>query len=221
MEEKFSLKSFYKQYQTDPNELVINGRKFKILLPGNLSQFINSQDVMHDFPLWAKIWPASWVLASHLAEIPVSAEKDFLEIGGGAGMVSIVAAAFGHHITMTDYDADALRFAHANAIINECPGLSIQHLDWNHPQLAGQFDYIVASEVSYKKEDIDSLLMLFKNSLKSGGKVLLAGEMRKLSKVYFKALETMFDIRVLKKTLRSDSEEIAIFIFRMTLKGMQ
>jgi hypothetical protein len=45
--------------------------------------------------------------------------------------------------------------------------------------------------------------------------------MRKLSKDYYKALETLFDIRVLKKTLRSDSEEIAIFIFRMTLKGAQ
>ena len=35
------------------------------------------------------------------------------------------------------------------------------------------------------------------------------------------ALRSMFDLRVIKKTLRSDSEEIAIFLFRMTLKGMQ
>jgi predicted nicotinamide N-methyase len=198
---------------------VINGRKFKILLPGNITQFINTHDAMHNFPLWAKIWPASWILASHLAEMPVSAERRFLEIGGGAGMVSIAAAAFGHHITMTDYDADALQFARANAIINECPGLSIQHLDWNHPRPMNPFDYIVASEVSYKKEDIEPLLMLFKKSLKTGGEVLLSGEMRKLGKAYYKALETIFDIRVLKKTLRSTSEEIKIFIFRMTFKG--
>jgi hypothetical protein len=61
-------------------------------------------------------------------------------------------------------------------------------------------------------------MMLFKNSLKTGGEVVLAGEMRKLSKDFYKALETMFDIRVLKKILRSDSEEINIFLFRMTLK---
>jgi hypothetical protein len=76
----------------------------------------------------------------------------------------------------------------------------------------------VASEVSYKEEDIQSLMMFFKNSLKTGGEVILAGEMRKLSKGLYKTLETLFDIRVHKKILRSDSEEIDIFLFRMKLK---
>jgi predicted nicotinamide N-methyase len=214
----FSLEIFNKEYETDTNELVVNGRNFKILVPANLTQFIDSNDVMQDFPLWAKVWPASWVLAGFLAEMPVSEEKHFLELGGGVGLVSIVAASFGHRITMTEYNPDALQFAHANAMINQCPGLNIQTLDWSQPRLTGQFDYIIASEVFYKKEDINPLLTLFKKSLATGGEVLLAGEMRKLGKDYYEALETMFDIRVLKKTLRSDSEEIAIFLFRMTLK---
>ena len=218
MEQTFSLEAFYKQYQTDTTELVVNGHKFKILLPKDLLQFINTEDVMQEFPLWAKIWQASWVLAGHLAEMPVAAEKDFLEIGGGIGLVSIVATAFGHRITMTEYNPDALQFARANALINECPQLNIRRLDWNHPRLMGQFDYIVASEVSYRAEDIQPLLMLFKNSLKTGGEVILAGEMRKMSKDFYKALETLFDIRIFKKMLRSDSEEINIFLFRMTLK---
>jgi hypothetical protein len=76
----------------------------------------------------------------------------------------------------------------------------------------------VASEVSYREKDIQPLQMLFKNSLKTGGEVILAGEMRKLSKDFYKVLETMFNIRVIKKTLRSASEEIHTFLFRMTLK---
>jgi len=218
MEQTFSLKAFYKQYQTDTTELVVNGHKFKILLPKDLLQFINTDDVMQEFPLWAKIWQASWVLAGYLAEMPAAAEKDFLEIGGGVGLVSIVAAAFSHRITMTEYNPDAIQFARANARINECPQLNIRRLDWNHPRPMGQFDYIVASEVSYRAEDIQPLLMLFKNNLKTGGEVILAGEMRKMSKDFYKALETLFDIRVFKKMLRSDSEEITIFLFRMTLK---
>ena len=218
MEQQFSLEAFYKQYETDTTELVVNGHKFNILLPKDLLQFINTDDVMQEFPLWAKIWPASWVLAGYLAEMPVAAEKNFLEIGGGTGLVSIVAAAFGHRIIMTEYNPDALQFARANALINECPQLKIQQLDWNHPRLAGQFDYIVASEVSYRAEDIQPLLMLFKNSLKTGGEVILAGEMRKLSKDFYQTLETLFDIRVHKKILRSDSEEVNIFLFRMRLK---
>ena len=221
MHKTFSLDDFHKKYETDPGELVINGRKFKILLPRNLNRFINSDDVMQDFPLWAKIWPASWVLAGFLAELPVSEGKRFLEIGGGVGLVSIAAASFGHHITMTEYNPDALQFARANALINQCPGLDIQKLDWNKPRLEGRFDYIVASEVSYKKEAIKPLLNIFNNSLAKDGQVLLAGEMRKLSKDYYEVLETVFDIRILKKVLRSENEEIAIFIFRMTLKGDQ
>ena len=214
----FSLESFYKEYETETNQLAFNGRKFQIMLPKDLHKFINPDDVMREFPLWAKIWPASWVLAGYLADLQVAAEKNFLEIGGGIGLASIVAASFGHCITMTEYNPDALQFARANALINECPQLNIQELDWNHPRLTGQFDYIIASEVSYREEDIQALLALFKNSLKTGGEVIIAGEMRKLSKDIYKTLETMFDIRVLKKTLRSDDEQISIFLFRMNLK---
>lgn len=214
----FTLDDFHKEYETDINELAITGRRFQILLPKDLQRFIHADDVMQDFPLWAKIWPASWVLAGYLAEMPVAADKRFLEIGGGIGLVSIVAAAFGHHILMTEYNPDALQFARANALINQCPQLNIQELDWNRPRLSGQFDYIVASEVSYREKDIQPLQMLFKNSLKTGGEVILAGEMRKLSKDFYKVLETMFNIRVSKKTLRSASEEIHTFLFRMTLK---
>ena len=55
----FYLESFYKAYETEPTELAINGRQFRIMLPKDLHQFINPHDVMHGFPLWAKIWPAS------------------------------------------------------------------------------------------------------------------------------------------------------------------
>ena len=214
----FSLDAFHKEYETDVTELVINGRKFQILVPKDLDRFLNTADVMQDFPLWAKIWPASWVLAGHLAQMPVAADRRLLEIGGGIGLVSIVAATFGHRITMTEYNPDALQFARANALVNECPQLNIQHLDWNRPHLTAQFDCIVASEVSYREEDLQPLLMLFLNRLKKSGEVILAGEMRKLSKDFYKVLESRFNIRVLKKTLRSASEKINIFLFRMTLK---
>ena len=214
----FSLQSFHKAYETDTTDLVIHGRKFQMLLPKDLSPFIHTQDLLHEFPLWAKIWQASWVLAGYLAEMPVAAEKRFLEIGAGVGLVSIVAACCGHRITMTEINPDALQFARANALINGCPNLKILALDWNRPRLENQFDYIVASEISYRKEDLQPLLGLFKNYLKPGGEVILAGEMRRLSKKFYKRLETVFKIRVQKKILRSGSEETNIFLFRMVLK---
>ncbi len=215
----FSLESFHKKYETEITEVVVSGRKFQILLPKLLSQFINTHDVFHEFPLWAKIWQASWVLADYLAGMPVEDRKQFLELGAGAGLVSIAAASFGHHITMSEHNFDALQFARANALINECPRLPIIDLDWSHPQLPGQFDYIVASEVIYKKEDCQPMLKLLKSCLKPDGQVILAGELRKSSMDFYKELETGFNIRVQKKILRSDNEEVNIYLFRMTLKG--
>ena len=214
----FSLDSFYKQYETETTELVINGRKFRILLPKDISGFIDPDDVLHDFPLWAKIWRASWALACFLAEMPVAAGKNLLEIGAGAGLVSIVAASFGHNITMTEFNPDALRFAQANAVINGCPQLPIRELDWNRPQLIETFDYIVASEVTYKKEHVKALLKLFKSYLRPGGAVYLTGEMRKVSRDFYQQLDIAFDIKVQKKILRLAGEETAIFLFQMTAK---
>lgn len=215
----FSLESFYRQYDTDTTELVISGRKFQMLLPKDLTGFINPDDVFHEFPLWAKIWPASWVLAGFLAEMPVAAGKNWLEIGAGVGLVSIVAASFGHRIIMTEFNPDALQFAHANAVINGCPRLPIRRLDWNRPGLAEAFDYIVASEVTYKKEHVAALLKLFRTYLKPDGMVYLAGEMRRVSRDFYQHLESAFDIRVQKKILRSGGEETAVFLFQMTAKA--
>ena len=214
----FSLDSFYKEYESETNEVIVNSRKFKILLPKYLSGFVNTYDVFHEFPLWAKIWPASWVLAGHLDTMPVDTEKSFLEIGAGAGLVSIVAAACGHRITMTEFNRDARQFARANAHINGCSHLPIMALDWNRPNLSEQFDYIVASEVSYRQEDWQPLLKLFETYLKPEGKVILAGEMRKTIKNFYNHLETVFNIRVQKKVLRSSEEEISILIFHMSVK---
>ena len=215
----FSLESFLDKYETDTTEVAVNGRKFQILLPKHLFEFVNPHDVLHEFPLWVKIWPASWVLAGYLAEIPVDAQKRFLEIGAGAGLVSIVACSWGHRVTMTECNADALLFARANAHINNCPRLPIMELDWRHPRLEGKFDCIVGSEVFYKKEELQPLLALFKTYLKPGGQIILAAEMRRMSKEFYKALAAEFDIRVHKKVLRSENEQIHIFLFRMSSRN--
>jgi len=212
----FSLESFHKEYDTITSELVINGRQFQMLLPKDLTRFINTRDVFNEFPLWAKIWPASWVLADYLAGMPVAPTKKILEIGAGTGLVSIAAASFGHDITLTESNPDALQFARANALTNGCAQLPILELDWNRPQLKHTVDYIVASEVTYKKDDLQSLLSLFKQCLNPDGEVLLSGEMRKGSKDIYQQLESGFKIRAQKKMLRSNGEELAIFLFRMT-----
>jgi 2-polyprenyl-3-methyl-5-hydroxy-6-metoxy-1,4-benzoquinol methylase len=216
----FSIEAFYQEYETESNEAVINGKKFNILLPKHLEGFINPIDVFHDFPLWAKIWKASWVLSGYLADMPVEPDKRFLEIGAGVGLVSIVAASFGHQITMTEYNPDALNFARANAHLNNRPDLAIRKLDWHHPQLSGKFDAIVASEITYKQADFSSLIQLFRSYLQPRGQIILASEMRKTGKDLFNFLKTDFDIKVEKKSLRSEAATTQIVLFKMRFRNL-
>ena len=134
-------------------------------------------------------------LADFLAGMPASPAKRFIEIGAGVGLVSIAAASFGHSITLTDANVDALQFARANALINGCPNLPVMELDWNHPQFNSGVDYIVASEVTYRKEDWQPLLTLFKKGLKPGGEVILAGEFKRTGRNFYRQLENDFNIR--------------------------
>ena len=214
----FSIEQFYQAYETETAEVVINGKKFSILLPRYLDRFINPTDVLHDFPLWAKIWKASWVLSGYLADLPSDVNKRLLEIGAGVGLVSIVAATFGHQITMTEYNPDALNFARANARLNNCPDLPIKKLDWNHPRLRDQFDLIVASEVTYNEENFFPLIRFFKSNLKPGGEIILASEIRESGKDLFRLFKSDFDITVAKKTLRSETVVIPIVLLKMRNK---
>lgn len=191
---------------------------FRITLPKHLHEFINPRDALDNFPLWPKLWKASWILADYLADKPVEKNKTFLEIGAGLGLVSIVACCFGHHITMTENSPDALQFARANAHLNNCPRLPIVELDWHQPHLTGTYDYIVASEVVYNTADFAPLVKLFQTYLKPDGEIMLASEMRKTSGEFYKYLQPIFRIQTLKKILRSENEERLITLFKLSPK---
>ncbi len=215
----FSLESFHDQYQTEATDIVVAGRKFQILLPRDLDNFINPDDMVDEFPLWAKLWKASWILADFLAQKKADPDKQLLEIGGGLGLVSIVGFACGHRITMTEYNPHALQFAQANAHLNNCAQLPVVSLDWNRPNLTGSFDTILASEVLYSPQNFAPLLNIFQSYLTPSGEIILASEMRKTSGEFYKLFQSKFDIAVYKKMLRSESEETLVTLFIMRPKS--
>jgi len=133
-------------------------------------------------------------------------------------LVSLVAYTFGHRVTLTEYNQDALEFAQANAHLNNCAQLPIVQLDWNRPNLATQFDTIVASEVVYKKDDFAPLLNLFQSRLKPDGEIILASEMRKISGKFYNFLLPFFEVTVTKKMLRSEDEKTMVTLFQLRPK---
>lgn len=216
----FSLNAFYDTYDTDSNEMMIGGRKFTFLTPHTLEAFVDGDDLLKNFPLWAKIWEASWVLADHLAARPEDPEKSFLEIGGGLGVVSIVASAFGHRITMTEYNPHALQFAQANARVNQCPFLRITEMDWHAPRLDERYDVIAASEVVYHQRDFAPLQALFDNYLKPHGEIIIAAAMRKITGEFLHGMQKYYNITAKQKVLRSEDEEMRIALCRLIRRNV-
>ena len=212
------LTTFQKQYATESLEVVIRDRRFNFLVPTDLESFINPNDLFHDFPLWSKVWEASMALADFLAAKRPEPEKRFLEIGAGIGFVGIVAAAFGHHMTISEINPHALDFIRANSLVNQCPNIEIVSLDWNDPGIDGGFDYIVGSEVVYHEKDFGPLQHLIERLLKPGGKVFLCSEVRKVTLEFYQRLQPFYNMSAQKKKVRSQDQEIPIILCRIAHK---
>jgi SAM-dependent methyltransferase len=213
-----SSSSFEDTYETETNDIAICGRRFRFLTPRNLEPFLDPVDIFHNFPLWAKIWEASSVLATYLAGLPPDPSKRMLEIGCGIGVTGIVASSFGHRVTLAETNPHALAFAEANAKLNGCREIEIRQLDWNRPFLPMRFDYIVGSEVIYRKSDIESILNLFKSFLLPSGNVYLAEGVRETGVDFWHQMEPHFMIQAKRFTLRSDDHAETVLLFHLTAK---
>ena len=81
--------SFSDQYDSETTEVMINSRRYSLLVPSRIEPFIGPLDTLSRFPLWAKIWPAAIVLAEYVARLKPEAGKTLLEIGGGLGPLDL------------------------------------------------------------------------------------------------------------------------------------
>ena len=204
--------------ETEEKTVVIRGRKFALLTPKSIEEYLDPEDPLRDFPLWAKVWEASWVLADFLAGLPPDPETRLLEIGCGLGLVGVVAASFGHKIVMTEHNPEAIEFARANAALNHCADLEIIDLDWNSPTLYSRFDMIVGSEVVYHEKDFQPLRNLFERFLKPGGEVILCEGIRRSSLDFFKEMQRYFDLKAQQKSIRSPQKTVLMIFCRMRQK---
>lgn len=215
--------ALHRQYNTYPTEIAVAGKRLKFFQTKEIESALDGvcigEDGSVEFPFWLKIWEASVVLANFLSRIPKDDDKKWLEIGAGMGVSGIFAAAFGHRITITDYNQDAIKFARANAALNGLENIDFALLDWTQPTVANQYDYIIGSEVIYKDELFDPLMKLFKILLSPQGTIFLAGDVRRRSPLkFFDMLKTDFEIGRSSHTLRTQDEAYMIGLYRLRFR---
>lgn len=212
----FSLEQFRKSYETELFPVKVSGHELQFHKPINIERFIDPEDLMSGFPLWAKIWEASAVLLHYMADLQVDPEKRILELGSGLGVTGIASMVLGHNITLTEYDPHALNFLKANAQINQCEPALIQHLDWFQPELKGSFELIIGSEIIYQEKTVNALGALFEKYLAPEGKVLIAERVRATNALFFEKMSSQFNIRAKKHTLRFQEKSEVIILFELT-----
>ena len=212
----FDIESFHRKYRSEHRDLIINDRNFDFLVPDNIDSYIDWENPVAGFPLWAKIWEPSLILAQYMANIPASKVNHILEIGSGIGLVGVVAASFGQDITMSEYDLNALDFITANAHINHCPDVKICRLDWHRPEIDGRFDTIIGSEVMFKEQDFRPLLNLFRKYLRPRGRIILASGVRRGTVALLHKFDPHYHARIKKYTIRSDGTSLAAILCELT-----
>ncbi len=212
---QLTLEQFHQEYETETQSLKIGDRQLSILKPKSIDRFIDADNTLHNFPLWAKIWESSLILCNHLAEMPVTSGQRMLEIGAGLGTAGLVAAAIGHDITISEYNPDALHFIRANAQTNGFDELPIHPLDWTQPTMDRRFDLIIGSDVTYNADSIPLLSALFDALLAPGGTIVLAEQVRSTGTTFMDAMSPRYDIEARKHQLRSTGKSLTVILFKM------
>jgi ETFB lysine methyltransferase len=164
------------QFDIVRTDIQIAGREVRIHHPRNADALIDEQAFEDDerLPYWADVWPSARVLAERVATMPVD-DRRFLELGCGAGLVSVAAAIAGFDVTATDYYDEALRFTALNVLMNTGALIDTRIGDWRRfPHDIGRFELVVASDVLYEQPHAGLIAGVLDRTLTARGSAIIA-----------------------------------------------
>jgi predicted nicotinamide N-methyase len=119
-----------------------------------------------------------------------------LELGCGLGLASAAAAKAGATVLATDRSPDAVVFAAHNLALNELEG-EVALVDWREPRLlldGAPWDLVIAADVLYTHQAVDTLLRLLPKLVGPGGQALIADPSRAGCRDFLAAARARFAI---------------------------
>ena len=171
-----TLEELRAQFDIVRTDILIAGREVRIHHPRNADALIDEQAFEDDerLPYWADVWPSARVLAVRVATMPVD-DRRFLELGCGAGLVSVAAAIAGFDVTATDYYDEALRFTALNVLVNTGALIDTRIGDWRRfPHDIGRFELVVGSDVLYEQPHAGLIAGVLDRTLTARGSAIIA-----------------------------------------------
>jgi ETFB lysine methyltransferase len=171
-----TLEALNSQFDVVRSEIPLGGRRVTIHHPRNADELIDEEAFAADerLPYWADIWPSARVLADRVLTMRPDAGR-ILELGCGAGLVSVAAAMAGLDVTATDYYDDALRFTALNVLVNTGLLIETRTADWRRfPHDIGRFELVVASDVLYEREHATLIASVLDRTMTGRGTAVVA-----------------------------------------------
>jgi predicted nicotinamide N-methyase len=196
-------------YPTRRVSVQLAGRCVQLLVVKRLEDYVDTAALLRDTeapepPYWAHLWVGSRALARLVeAEIACTGRR-IVEVGCGVGLVGVVAALRGAHVTMLDMTHAAVDFARANARLNGCSVLTLQ-TDLRQPGLRGGFDAILAADVTYDPILQDGLAAFLRAHLSPGGRAWCAESVRTNDAGFGRACAA-HGLRTCERSLREPDE---------------
>ena len=177
-------------------ELVEVGEfSFKLCMIKSLDEALEhyvkvSPDDTDRIPYFTRLWESAEALAKYIVEHRgVFSGKRVLELGCGLGLPSLCAARCGAQVTASDFHPDNRAFFLRNAKLNALSEINYHIMDWRQPDLVGNFDILLGSDLIYEKEMLSSLTSCIKQYLAPGGTFFYADPGRAALQKFTSALE--------------------------------
>jgi predicted nicotinamide N-methyase len=171
-----------------------DGREWTILHTGAVLTLADETRLLSErvnrLPYGVAIWPSAIALAHEVAtRAGAFRRRRVLELGAGTGLPGIVAASLGGQVVQTDRDELAMSVCKRNGERNGVEAIEYRLADWTSWDDAGQYEWILGSDVLYGEALHPHLRRIFESNLARGGRVLLSDPFRGVSLRLLEALE--------------------------------
>jgi predicted nicotinamide N-methyase len=178
--------------------VALRGRDLRVLRPRDSEALLDDDAFEHEefLPYWAELWPSGVALARAIGGRSLGAMR-VLELGCGLGLPAIAAALAGGRVLASDWSAEAVAMAAANAERN---GAHIDTLvcSWSEPaplEARGPWELVLASDVLYEGRDVDPLLAVLPRLLAPGAEAWIADPGRAPAERFLELAAARFDVR--------------------------
>jgi len=215
------------KYKLEIKKYSFSNRDILLYQTENVDEFldrISNEEYCVDerFPFFIRVWDSGYYLAKYLLEeTPISQieGKQFLELGGGSGIVGIAVLLLGGKVIFSDYEEDSLELINLNCKLNGLNEFKTIKGDWrDFPVLTEKIDFLTASDVFYEQKFLTSLMRTAKIFLDDGAEFLLSDPGREYFYEYLQTIQKNGYKTDLKKVYKNQTTDLRnINIYRISL----